>query len=349
MKEQQQNKILLAMSGGFDSTLAIYLLQQKGYEVIGVFLQTSKNLDEDLWVRIQKIAEFFKIKIYKLDIHKDFRQKVIQPFLDKYQQGITPSPCVNCNPQIKFKSLVDMADELGIEKIATGHYVRKKKYKGDYYLYRGVDYNKDQTYFLYKLSAGLIPRLVFPLGNKIKSEIKNKLKKILPSDLLPKGESQELCFIPDNDFKEFFNKHQVDSKSGDIVNLVNNEVLGKHKGIMFYTIGQRKNLGLAGGPWYVYKLDAKENIVYVVHSDNKDQYLFTEQMVLKNIYWQIKEPELPDVFLCKIRSAQKLSEVKVSKKQNKYYLDFLKPQLAVTSGQSIVFYKGDRLLGGSEL
>jgi len=344
-----KKKVLLGLSGGFDSSLAIYLLQKQGYEVFGVFMQTSNALEDDLWQRVQKIAEYFKIKVYKLDIRKRFEQKVIKPFLKNYQKGITRSPCVNFNPEIKFKSVIDVADKLKIKYIATGHYIKKRKYKGRNYLYRGSDEKKDQTYFLYKLSSATIDRLLFPLGKFQKKDVVNKLKKIIPSKLLAKGESQELCFIPNNDFVQFFEDKKVNIKTGKIINIKNNEVIGEHKGIMFYTIGQRKNLGLAGGPWFVAKLDARKNIVYIVHDDDKDDYLFTKEIVLKDIHWQVVKPKLPDTFLCKIRSAQKLSTVKVSKIKTGYKLKFSQAQLAVTPGQSIVFYKGKRLLGGAEI
>lgn len=348
MKKAKQ-KVLLGLSGGFDSSLAIYLLQQKGYEVVGAFLQTSDALESDLWQRVQKIADFFKIEVHKLDIRKEFDRKVIKPFLKNYQKGITPSPCVNCNPEIKFKTLSDFADKKGIKWISTGHYIQKRKYKGRNYLYRGVDLNKDQTYFLYKISPEIIDRLIFPLGNLQKKDAVEKLKKIIPNKLLAKGESQELCFVPNNNFVQFFEEQKINVKKGKIINIKNNEVIAEHKGIMFYTIGQRKNLGLAGGPWFVVKLDAKKNIVYIVHDDDKDDYLFTKEMILENIHWQVKKPKLPDTFLTKIRSAQKLSKVKVSKIKAGYKLVFSQAQLAVTPGQSIVFYKGERLLGGAEL
>lgn len=346
---KKKEKVLLGVSGGFDSSLAIYLLQQKAYEVVGAFLQTSDALEEGLWERVQKIAEHFNIQVYKIDIRKKFEQKVIKPFLKNYQKGITPSPCVNCNPEIKFKTLADFADKEKIKWIATGHYIRKRKYKGRNYLYRGVDLSKDQTYFLYKISPEIIDRLIFPLGNMVKKDAVKKLEKVLPKKLLASGESQELCFIPNNDFVQFFGAKNIKINKGKIVNIKNNEVLGEHKGIMFYTIGQRKNLGLPGGPWFVSKLDAKKNIVYIVHDNDKDDYLFTKEIFLENIHWQVKAPKLPDTFLCKIRSAQKLSKVKVSRSKGGYKLKFSQPQLAVTPGQSIVFYKGERLLGGSEL
>ena len=344
-----KKKVLLGLSGGFDSSLAVYLLQKQGYEVVGAFMQTSDALDADLWQRVQKIAEHFKIKVHKLDIQKRFEQKVIKPFLKNYQKGITPSPCVNCNPEIKFKSFVDLADKLKIEFIATGHYIRKRKFEGRNYLYQGLDNKKDQTYFLYKISSDIIDRLVFPLGKLQKKDAVEKLKTIVPSKLLAKGESQELCFIPNNNFVQFFEAKNIEIKKGEIINIKTNEVIAEHKGIMFYTIGQRKNLGLAGGPWFVAKLDAKKNIVYIVHDEDKDDYLFTKELVLEDIHWQVKKPKLPDTFLCKIRSAQGLSKVKVSKIKAGFKLKFSQPQLAVTPGQSIVFYKGKRLLGGAEL
>ena len=344
-----KEKVLLGLSGGFDSSLAVYLLQKQGYEVVGAFMQTSDALEAGLWERVQRIAKHFNIEVHKLDIKKRFEQKVIKPFLKNYQKGITPSPCVNCNPEIKFKSFIDFADKKGIKWIATGHYIKKRKFKGQNYLYRGNDEKKDQTYFLYKLSSEVIDRLIFPLGSFQKKDAVEKLKKVIPKSLLAKGESQELCFIPNNNFVQFFEKQKVDIKKGEVVNIKNNEVIAEHKGIMFYTIGQRKNIGLAGGPWFVAKLDAKKNIVYIVHDKDKDDYLFTKELILEDIHWQVKKPKLPDSFLAKIRSAQKLSKVKISKIKAGYKLKFSKSQLAVTPGQSIVFYKGKRLLGGAEL
>lgn len=344
---QSKEKVLLAMSGGIDSTFCVHLLQKKGYEVIGVYLNNlDENNDKNNWRNVKKIADFYGIKIYKLKAIQRFKKNVILPFIDDYARGLTPNPCILCNRVFKFKELFDLADKLKIKKVATGHYAKLKKDGKFVYLSPAKDKYKDQVYFLYQLPQKYLKNLIFPLGNFKKTEMKELAKAIIPDKILPKKESQEICFVPNDDLVGFLEKVLKNRSGGDIIDAKSGAVLGKYSGKQFFTIGQRKGLGLGGGPWYVSHFDAVKNKVYVLNESNK-QELEKKDLILKKIYWAGAVPKTTLRVKYKLRSAQKWTNGVLKKDKNHWVLRLAKGQLAPSPGQSAVFLAEGKVLGGA--
>ncbi len=342
MKKNKPEKVICAMSGGVDSSLAAALLKGAGFNVVGAFLKLAdvprfqkgeKNA--------RKVAKNLKIPLLVLNLKKEFQKKIINGFLKEYKAGQTPNPCIVCNREIKFEFLLKLAKKLGAPYIATGHYARFQKGK----LLKGRDKEKDQSYFLWQLNQKQLKHILFPVGNYTKKEVRNLAKKFkLPAFEAP--ESQEICFIPAT-INVFLKKH-LKLKPGRIVN-TQGETLGKHQGLFFYTIGQRKGIKLPGGPYFVLKKDLKDNIL-VVTKNEKD--LLGKELTVKMVNWiSGNKPKFPLKVEAKIRYRHKaapaiLIEHRIrNKEQKKYTVIFDKPQRAITPGQSAVFYKGKELLG----
>ncbi|MFH1036546.1 MAG: tRNA 2-thiouridine(34) synthase MnmA [Patescibacteria group bacterium] len=346
MKKTGEKKIVVAMSGGVDSSVSAALLKKEGFDVTGVFMKLNE-FSSDAEKRARRIASILKIPFHVLDLRREFNQKVIRCFLDDYRQGITPNPCVVCNEQIKFGLLLEKASRLKADYIGTGHYARKQEIKNSkqgtaYKLLAGKDENKDQSYFLWKLDQERLKHVVFPVGNLKKSEVR-KLAKKLKLPVYETPESQEICFIP-GEIGDFLAKHLA-YKKGDIVD-THGKYLGKHDGLYFYTIGQRKGIKVSNGPFYVVGKDLKKNWL-IVSKNEKD--LQKKDARVKDINWILdKVPELPMKVEVKIRYRSKPASAAISKnlKTAIYNLKFTRPQRAITPGQSAVFYKGDELLGG---
>lgn len=325
-------KIAVAMSGGVDSTVAVVLLKEQGYDVIGITLDMVG--DGKVFVEAKKLAKKMNIEHHAIDISKIFEEKIIDYFVETYKKGQTPTPCVMCNRFIKFGLLADKARELGCDKMATGHYVIKK----DGSLYRAEDARKDQTYFLFNITQEQIDFCEFPLGKYTKPEIVEIAEKhgVRPSG----GESQDICFVEDGKYAEFINERSGELPSVSMVN-TKGEFIKKHKSIINYTIGQRKGLDIGGlkEPQYVVKIDSDKNEVVV---GNRDE-LATNKVYLTDINWLGGE-KLEDVFV-KLRYAQPLRKAKVNFDENSVVLE--EPDYAVAPGQACVFYGEDgRLLGG---
>lgn len=339
---KRKKKILVAMSGGVDSSIAAALLKKEGFDVVGVFMKLA-NLSnfKESEARAEKIAKILKIPFKTLDLRKEFKGKIIKPFLKAYEKGITPNPCVVCNKEIKFKFLLETALKLDADFVATGHYAKIQKRKDKLYLLKGKDENKDQSYFLWKLSQKQLKFILFPVGNHTKDEVKKKAKKLrLP--VFDIKESQEICFIQTT-IGDFL-KDYMKLKPGNIVN-INGGVLGRHQGLFFYTIGQRKGIKLPAGPYYVSNKDLKHNIL-IVTKNEKD--LLKKELLVKNVNWILgKSPKLPLRIKAKIRYRHKTALASIYKiKNNKYKIKFKKAQRAITPGQSVAFYQKDELLGG---
>ena len=308
--------------------------------------------------RARKVAKILKIPFYVFNFEKEFKKKIVDCFLKEYKAGRTPNPCVVCNKEIKFGLLLEKALALGADYVATGHYSRIKikglqpprhpPAKGGplakLLLLRAEDKEKDQSYFLWKLSQKQLKHILFPVGNYTKPQVRNLAKKFkLPvSDI---RESQEICFISEN-VNDFLKKY-IKETPGDIIDKEDKK-LGKHKGLWFYTIGQRKGIGLAGGPWYVLDKDFKKNLL-IVTKNKKD--LYRKELIAKNINWILgKFPKFPLKIKAKIRYRHKPAPAKIYNIQNtKYKILFDQPQPAITPGQSVVFYRGDELLGGGAI
>lgn len=322
-------KVFVGISSGVDSTMALKILIDKGYDITAVFMRLSNTYSEkESEKKAKDIAQFYKAPFLVFDFRKSFKKQIIDQFINDFKKGITPNPCVCCNRDIKFKLFFEEAKKRGADFIATGHYVKKR---GDF-LYKANDETKDQSYFLWGLSKKQIKNSLFPLANLNKENIKEIIKK---DRVKISKESQEICFVEDDIYD--FLKSKIKPKKGKIIN---NEgvVLGEHEGVWFYTIGQRKGLDLPQGPFFIFKKDIKKNILYVT----KDKKLLLKKEVkFKNANWLIKE-NFPILARAKIRYRAKDYLCTVYK--NKAI--FNKAQHAVTSGQSIVFYKNKKLIGG---
>jgi len=354
-------KVICAMSGGLDSSVAAVLLKRAGFNVIGVFMKfwsepgengligaSNRCCSPEAEVRARKVTKILKIPFYVFDFSKEFKEKIVDYFLDGYKKGITPNPCVICNKEIKFGLLLEKALSLGADFVATGHYARKKEICKNscpnsckFALLRAKDKNKDQSYFLWMLNQEQLKRILFPIGNYTREEVENFARKFkLP--VLGIKKSVEVCFIQTT-VSDFLRKY-LKEKPGKIVD-TEGKILGEHKGLWFYTIGQRKGIGLSGGPFWVMDKDLKKNFL-IVTKNEKD--LLKKELICKNVNWiSGKKPKLPLKVKAKIRYKTHLAKATIFPTKNKIYkVIFEEPQRAITPGQSIVFYKGEKVLGG---
>lgn len=337
----KKKKVIIGMSGGVDSSVSAKLLKDKGFEVLGVFLRLGFDQDEDENFA-RKICEQIGIKFYPINAALEFKKEIINYFLDSYEKGITPNPCVKCNKFIKYDKFLKLTLNLNYDFIATGHYAIIKKQKGLFRLYRGLDKSKDQSYFLYTLGQKELSRIIFPLGKFLKEDIKKLAKKYKLNH--KKGESQDICFIQ-RDHNEFLKENLI-LKKGPIKNL-KGVILGEHQGLPLYTIGQRRGVELGGiGPLYVVKCDYKNNILYV-SDDGGHEDLYKSKFEVERVNWISGEDK--EGFECDvvIRYGGKQIKSKIIKKKKGLYLIELKEKSrAITPGQSAVFYQGDEVLGG---
>lgn len=343
-------KISVAMSGGVDSSVCALMLKRKGYDVIGITLkleEAGRKNSEKTIKEAESSAKNLGIEHHVIDAGKQFREKVMDNFVSSYIAGETPSPCIRCNRFIKFDLLMDAAKELGAEGLATGHYVRKTSGEnGEVKLLRGVDEIKDQSYFLFCLTREQLEFAMFPLGGMNKEEVKEHA---IASDMAVAKikESQDICFIPDGDYASFVKNQRPEAfLPGDIVH-IDGRKLGKHKGIIHYTIGQRKGLGIGGGytennePLFVICLDVKDNRVIVGSRED----LACEKIRIYDTNWLTDK--MPDDVMVKFRSVMKPVTAKVEKTgDNAAVITFEEKQYGVSSGQAAVIYDKDRVLGG---
>ena len=343
MSKLKDERVIMAMSGGIDSSVSAALLKEKGYSVIGVFMKfwkdkgkTCSNMccSPESEKRARIVAQKLNIPFYVFNFEEQFKEKVVDYFLKEYKAGLTPNPCVVCNKEIKFGLLVKKLLSLKADYIALGHYA-----KNNGRLFKGKDKDKDQSYFLWQLDKKILKKTLFPLENLTKPEVRKLAKKFdLPVVNIP--ESQEVCFITQTT-NQFLEKH-LKTRPGEIID-TNNQVVGKHNGLWFYTIGQRRGLEVQQGPYYVLDKDIKKNVL-IVTKNEKD--LYQKELLAQKANW-ISEPKMPSKIMTKIRYGHKPSSATISKKGNRIKVEFIKPQKAITSGQSVVFYKGQELLGGA--
>lgn len=332
-------KIAVLMSGGVDSTVAAILLKEQGYDIIGL---TMVNLDLSVADKAREVAESIGIEHKVIDLKEEFGQRVIDYFCKTYEMGATPNPCVECNKHIKFGALLDAALDFGADAVATGHYVRKEfnEKLNRYLIKKAHDLTKDQSYFLYGLTQEQLARSIFPLGEYTKSEVR-EIARQKGLKVAESKESQEICFI-EKDYRDFI-IDKVAYKPGQFVDLQNN-VLGEHKGLPFYTIGQRKGLGIsAGRPIYVIDLDIENNRIIV----DDEKYLMQNSLIAKdNNFIYIEELSHPMQVEVKIRYSANLALARIYPEGDLVKVEFETPQRAVTKGQSVVYYVGDYVLGG---
>lgn len=348
-----KKKVAVAMSGGVDSSFAALLLQRQGYEVIGITMEVWLDSNEEnpgsSYFSVEdakRVAQKLKIPHYLLNLQVSFEKEVIQNFCLEYLKGRTPNPCIVCNQKIKFGSLLKKAKELGADYLATGHYARieHNKLKKRYILKKGKDHQKDQSYFLFSLSQDQLKSSLFPLGDWTKDEVK-KMAKEFNLRVPNKKDSQEICFIPDNDYHEFFKKRFPQKvKPGPILDKEGN-IQGYHQGIPLYTVGQRRGLGISSSsPLYVLSIAAKKNALIV--GENKD--LYRDSLVADKLnFVSIKDLTSPLKVKVRIRYIHQEAEAVISPlARGRVKVKFLRPQRAITPGQSVVFYDQDIVLGG---
>ena len=343
-------KIICAMSGGIDSGVACFLIKQNGYDVIGVFLDLIDTKESTrARVRAKKICKKIDVPFMVLDVRKEFQSKIIDSFIKEIEQGKTPNPCVLCNKEIKIDLALKKLKALKIDfdYIATGHYARLQQEATSVALLKAKDKEKDQSYFLWMLGQKELEKLLFPINGYTKQQIKKIAEKIGILQFT-KQESQDICFI-DQDINKFLKKY-IKLKPGKIVNQ-NKEIIGEHQGLYFYTIGQRKSIGLSGGPYYVLDKDIKKNVLIVSKSE-KD--LDKREFLIKSVNWiSGKAPKMPLRVKAQIRyhhepafGVLRHKNARAQGKIKNYKFVFDKPQRAITPGQSVVFYERENLLGG---
>ncbi len=353
---------MVAMSGGVDSSVTAALLKEEGYEVIGVTMQLwpSPELadeagrfggccDSGAVTEAKRVAHRLGIPHYAMNFKAIFAHKVIANFCREYSLGRTPNPCIRCNQYIKFDALLKKAKGLGADFVATGHYARIEYDKGSgrYLLKQGIDRNKDQSYVLYVMTQDQLRDTVMPLGHFTKEKVRQMAREMdLP--VADKAESQDICFIPDDNYPRFFTEYMPGAaRPGPILDRRGN-ALGEHRGILFYTIGQRRGIGIsAPEPLYVVAIDAKNNTIVV--GSKKDTY--QDELIAAEVNWiAIEQPRQPIKAKAKVRYLHRGAEATVTPlAEGKVHVKFKEPQMAITPGQAVVFYNGDSVIGGGTI
>lgn len=352
-----EQHVIVGVSGGVDSSVAALLLKQQGYQVKGVFMKNWEGDDtdthcaaEDDLADAQSVCKTLNINLQGVNFSDQYWERVFAYFLEEYGAGRTPNPDILCNKEIKFKAFLDYAIAQGADYIATGHYARVTEYNGEYFLLRGKDTNKDQTYFLYTLGQKQLAHSLFPVGGLDKTDVR-KLAEENNLITYNKKDSTGICFIGERNFKDFLQKY-LPAQPGEI-QTPDGEVLGNHEGLMYYTLGQRQGLGIGGrkgyegAVWYVADKDLDNNILVVVNGHD-DPLLYHSKLKASQLHWvSDSEPQLP--FACSAKTRYRQTDaacVIESIKNGQCHVRFDEPQWAITPGQSVVFYDNEKCLGG---
>jgi len=355
------SKVVIGMSGGVDSSVAAWLLKQQGYDVIGLFMKNWEDDDDSEycstrqdWIDVVSVADLIGIDVEAVNFAAEYKDRVFSDFLREYSAGRTPNPDVLCNAEIKFKAFLDHAMRLGAEAIATGHYARVRKNGEQVELLKATDSTKDQSYFLHRLNQQQLSRVMFPLGGLNKTEVREIAEKIgLPN--AKKKDSTGICFIGERPFREFLSKY-LPSQPGPM-KTPDGKTIGEHIGLAFYTLGQRKGIGLGGSqdgsgdPWFVARKDLANNTLVVVQG-HQHPLLYSRSLTAQDINWVSgKTPDSTVAYGAKTRYRQEDAPCLLNLNQEstgleQFSLDFNQNQWAITPGQSAVLYLNEVCLGG---
>lgn len=335
----RKKKVLIGMSGGVDSTVSTLLLKEQGYEVEGVYmkLHSKPGYHEVHQARAQKAADFAGVKLHVLDLEERFSEKVFTPFVETYKAGRTPNPCALCNRTMKFGALAQFADEIGADCLATGHYIRTD----GQFLYQAEDDTKDQSYFLFYIDKSIVPRLVFPLGERKKSDIKAYAASIEGLEsFASQAESSEICFV-ETTYVDVLKEHVDVDLPGEVVDKEGN-VIGEHKGYMHYTIGKRKGFTVRGAhePHFVLAIEPESNRIVVGKKEELEVY----EVTIGNLNFFDERSEFDTTVKLRYRTKAVPCHVKIE--GEKATVTLKEPVLGVAAGQAAVFYDGDRMVGG---
>ena len=357
-KNPSETKVIVGMSGGVDSSVSAYLLLQQGYQVEGLFMKNWEGDDDDEYCAAaddladaEAVCEKLGIELHTVNFAAEYWDNVFEHFLDEYKAGRTPNPDIMCNKEIKFKAFLEFAAEaLGADYIATGHYVRRAFNDGKWQLLRGLDNNKDQSYFLYTLSHEHVAQTLFPVGELEKPEVRRIAEEqgLVTAD---KKDSTGICFIGERKFKDFLQQY-LPAQPGKIES-VDGEELGDHEGLMYHTIGQRKGLHIGGladagdDPWYVVDKDVERNVLVVAQGKNHPR-LFSKGLIANQLHWVNRE-EITEPLRCVVKTRYRQADIACQitpAEDGRITVSFDEPVAAVTPGQSAVFYIDDVCLGG---
>ncbi|WEG73126.1 tRNA 2-thiouridine(34) synthase MnmA [Vagococcus intermedius] len=363
MTDNSKIRVVVGMSGGVDSSVTALLLKEQGYDVVGIFMKNWDDTDDkgvctatEDYKDVAKVANQIGIPYYSVNFEKEYWDRVFQYFLDEYKRGRTPNPDVMCNKEIKFKAFLDYAMELGADYVATGHYAQVSRDEtGRAHMLRGVDNNKDQTYFLSQLSQEQLAKTMFPLGHLEKPVVRELAEKAGLATA-KKKDSTGVCFIGEKNFKEFLGKY-LPAKPGNMVT-EDGEVKGQHAGLMYYTIGQRQGLGIGGGgktqePWFAIGKDLKTNTLYVGQGFHHP-LLYATHLDASEMHFTYEDDTRPLEFKCTAKFRYRQTDTGVTVRfdeedRTKATVIFDEPVRAITPGQAVVLYDGDECLGGGTI
>ena len=355
-KDPSQTRVVVGMSGGVDSSVTAYLLKEQGYDVVGIFMKNWDDTDEngvctatEDYEDVIAVCNQIGIPYYAVNFEKQYWDKVFTYFLEEYKAGRTPNPDVMCNKEIKFKAFLEHAMNLGADYLATGHYARVDRTGDEVKMLRGVDNNKDQTYFLNQLSQEQLKHVMFPIGDIEKKEVR-AIAERAGLATAKKKDSTGICFIGERNFREFLSQY-LPAQPGNMETF-GGEVKGTHDGLMYYTLGQRHGLGIGGDgePWFVLGKDLARNVLYVGQGFENDK-LYSDALTAVKLSFTTSE-ERPQTFNCtaKFRYRQQDSPVTVEMRQDgSALITFDEPQRAITPGQAVVLYDGDACIGGGTI
>ncbi|WP_224745750.1 tRNA 2-thiouridine(34) synthase MnmA [Neiella litorisoli] len=354
-----EKRVIVGMSGGVDSSVSAYLLKQQGYQVEGLFMKNWEEDDTDEYCSAaedladaQAVCDKLDIELHTINFAAEYWDRVFEYFLAEYKAGRTPNPDIMCNKEIKFKAFLDFAcEDLGADYIATGHYVRRRQIDGRWQMLRGLDNNKDQSYFLYTLGEEHVARTLFPVGELEKPEVRRIAEE---QDLITakKKDSTGICFIGERKFTDFL-KRYLPAQPGNIVS-VDGEAMGQHQGLMYHTLGQRKGLGIGGrkdastDPWYVVDKNIETNELIVAQGAEHPR-MFSNGLIAEQQHWVSREP-LSGPTRCTVKTRYRQQDLPATAtpiEDGKVEVVFDEPQTAVTPGQSVVFYQQEVCLGGA--